>query len=199
MNRIALFLMLFGMTAPAGAQSPTVEFASPTRNAHGFMMWRFSDTVTEYRYYDVDGNSIRIMTGPYSTTVATTIPLEAGEQSAAAAGMLAYADMSGDGVVDLVLTKSELTMSGGSFSFRVVNSVTGQTILRCEDPSYWCMFLQASDIDNDGRVELIVKRSGPPTAGSVPSQYVVFQTNGIPIGRPAPDSEVQRRDLMRPR
>lgn len=100
MIRMVLLLTLLGIPLPAAGQSPAPDFVSPTRSAHGFVMLRYTATEQVYRYYDIDANTIRIMNGPYSTTVAATIPLEANETSSTYV-WLAFVDMSGDGFNDL--------------------------------------------------------------------------------------------------
>ena len=182
MIRTVLLLTLLGIPQPAAGQSPTPDFVSPTKSAHGFVLLRYTATESAYRYYDIDANAIRIMNGPYSTTVAATIPLEANEESSAYA-LLAFADMSGDGFNDLVISKVNVTTPGGLYAFRVVNSITGQTIYRCEDSTYSCIFVQAADLNNDGLVELVAKRTARSSLPTGPSQYYVFPTSGVVYGR----------------
>src|SRR3989344_6790159 len=100
MTRIVVLLALLGTPVVVFAQSPTPEWVSPTSSGHGWVSLKFPGL---YRYYQIEANTIRIMDGPYSSTVALTIPLEAGEESPALLLQPFMADVSGDGLYDIVL------------------------------------------------------------------------------------------------
>lgn len=124
------------------------------------------------------------MSGAFSSSVSVTIPLTATEVSASVMNVNQlgnYAnngDATGDGIPDVMLWSYTYTSSNYRYSFRIINPVTGQEKFNFDNGSYsYFPNFDLQDLDNDGKVELIVERSNFPSGNQ--TQLVVFATDGV--------------------
>jgi len=181
MKRIASLLVLW-TSIPVFSQ-PVPEWTSPTGNDSLRSGWLTLQVLSSgapiNRFYEVDLNSIRVMDGHYSTSVAIAIPFEPNEVPpwGLPPFIQTSPDMSGDGLNDIVINRYDLMAA--IRGFRVVNSITGQTIYDFDDPGYSYSLWSASDVDNDGFIEMVVRRSAYPAMASNPYEYHAYQTSGV--------------------
>ena len=176
MKRAVLFLLL---ALPCFSLSqPVPEWTSPTLQSEViYSGWKYLRVnPIETRFFQADSVSYRLMTGPFSTTVATTIPLAPSEASSIQ--VEDCPDVSGDGIMELVIHRQYQGYSRRGF--RVVDVLTGQTLFLFDDPNYSYFFEELSDLDHDGHNDLVVYRVPYPTSYPGPYVYQVFRTNGTP-------------------
>lgn len=132
----------------------------------------------EVRFCQQTSTKVEIMSGVFDTTTSFTFPLKASEGF----NMLPF-DVTGDGYNDV-----EIYDHSSHYTERIVNLFTGQDYLMLDSPSYnYELLLNESrpDIDNDGHVEIIFRRSPLPAAPPYYRQLVAYQTSGSSTSAPS--------------
>jgi hypothetical protein len=88
-------------------------------------------------------------------------------------------DVTGDGYNDV-----EIYDHSSHYTERIVDLVSGNDYLKLDDPSYTYELLLSDniyrpDMDNDGHIDLIFRRSPYPGVAPYYRQLLVYQTNGL--------------------
>jgi hypothetical protein len=153
---------------------PTPEWISPQGRDSASIGWTmFEKAPEDYRFFQMGRPGLRIMSGPYSTTPAFTIPLMQAEldKGGLQPYFSAYRDISGDGVNDIWLYRHYGASPPYREGFRSVNPVTGQDIIVLDEQRYSYSPWWEADLDNDGVIEIVVRREPFPATTDHSYEY----------------------------
>jgi hypothetical protein len=199
---LALTILAHSITV----SQPIPEWTSPEGSDSvliGWMLLRLAPTVG-YTFYKLERTSLKLMSGPYSSTPTITIPLTVAEQpSDVLYPPFNPFDVSGDGAHDIIISRRYNSSEPYRYGFRIVNSVTGQNVYLFDSPVYSYAYVDISDLDRDGFLELVVLRQSFPPDADHAFEFLVFQT-GVPQtsasgdGASLPDSPVLHQNFPNP-
>ncbi len=185
LSPFAFIVAIIFITVPILPQilfaQPSLKWTGPCYNNYpelkesGWLIIQNNPPQARFYIFDKEAGTLQIMSSAISTSPSLTIPITSDEYGIEENSN----DYSGDGLNDIVVYAS-YPPPNSRISYRIIDVITGTDIIILDNPSYWYSIVDGipSDIDSDGKNELVVKRESYIQGDS--TVYLVYSTNGIP-------------------